>query len=310
MTINQINNLEHSLAGASSTTGTFVLGVGCQKGGTSWLHSQLSKSDGFEPGFKKEYHVFDYVYKIHAALKFCAFNSVVDFDDVIAKTEDDSVAACKKRDSILAMFRNDTNTYFDYFKCLLDKSKSATVTGDITPYYAGLPVLAFKHIHEQLSTRGVSVKIIFIMRDPVERVWSFIRMRRREDELNSRNKCGDQTEEESILEWYRESGVELRTQYEKTIRNIETVFNEDEIFYVLYEDLFTNATKRRLEEFLGLKLNSYDISTRVNESPKVKPLLNTDLATRIATHYRDTYLFCDSKFYVREKWRGFKYLSL
>ena len=37
----------------------FILGVGCQKGGTSWLHSQLDKSHHTDFGFLKEYHVFD-----------------------------------------------------------------------------------------------------------------------------------------------------------------------------------------------------------------------------------------------------------
>ena len=39
--------------------GTFLLGVGCQKGGTAWLHRYLEGSPQCDPGFRKEYHVWD-----------------------------------------------------------------------------------------------------------------------------------------------------------------------------------------------------------------------------------------------------------
>ena len=37
----------------------FILGVGAQKAGTTWLHRQLIKSANFNFGHRKEYHVFD-----------------------------------------------------------------------------------------------------------------------------------------------------------------------------------------------------------------------------------------------------------
>ena len=43
----------------------FILGVGCQKGGTTWIYDQLSKLEQVDFGFKKEYHVFDTLYIEH-----------------------------------------------------------------------------------------------------------------------------------------------------------------------------------------------------------------------------------------------------
>jgi hypothetical protein len=40
-------------------TKTFILGVGAQKGGTTWLHRQLNKNKNIDLGFRKEYHIFD-----------------------------------------------------------------------------------------------------------------------------------------------------------------------------------------------------------------------------------------------------------
>jgi hypothetical protein len=39
--------------------GTFVLGIGAQKAGSSWLHAQLNRRRDAEFGFLKEYHIHD-----------------------------------------------------------------------------------------------------------------------------------------------------------------------------------------------------------------------------------------------------------
>ncbi len=38
---------------------TFLLGVGAQKAGTTWLHRYLADSQQVVRGYRKEYHVFD-----------------------------------------------------------------------------------------------------------------------------------------------------------------------------------------------------------------------------------------------------------
>jgi hypothetical protein len=40
-------------------TKIFILGVGAQKGGTTWLHRQLNNNKNIDLGFRKEYHIFD-----------------------------------------------------------------------------------------------------------------------------------------------------------------------------------------------------------------------------------------------------------
>lgn len=40
-------------------TKTFVLGLGHQKCGTTWLYHYLSQSRRFKGGIKKEYHIWD-----------------------------------------------------------------------------------------------------------------------------------------------------------------------------------------------------------------------------------------------------------
>jgi hypothetical protein len=50
------------------------------------------------------------------------------------------------------------------------------VTGDITPDYAGLNRNILEAIREKFSREGVNVKALILMRDPVERCFSAVRM--------------------------------------------------------------------------------------------------------------------------------------
>ena len=44
---------------------TFILGVGAQKAGTTWLHRQFKKNATFNLGHRKEYHVFDAIDRLN-----------------------------------------------------------------------------------------------------------------------------------------------------------------------------------------------------------------------------------------------------
>ncbi len=46
-------------ANPTTTDGIFLLGVGAQKAGTSWLHQQLHSRPDANFGFCKEYHIHD-----------------------------------------------------------------------------------------------------------------------------------------------------------------------------------------------------------------------------------------------------------
>ena len=59
--------------------------------------------------------------------------------------------------------------YFNYFKHLLSKP-AIKLTGDITPSYSMLDSNAFADIKNGLESVGLRVKVVFLMRDPVERL--------------------------------------------------------------------------------------------------------------------------------------------
>ncbi|WP_444931309.1 sulfotransferase domain-containing protein [Microbulbifer sp. SSSA002] len=282
----------------------FILGVGCQKGGTSWLHSQLNKSKNVDTGFKKEYHVFDALH-----IPECKHFLTQKFKDLEAAPITQEASPEKGRLLKYLSFYMDTQNYYDYFDYLWHKGgPEVTTVGDITPSYSALPPTALNDIKLNLEERGFNVKVIFIMRDPIERCWSMVRMKRRK-KLIADPSAHLPDEQKQLEAEFGLRTTEMRTRYETTIQNLELIFQPENIFYSLYEELFEENTIARIKKFLALNEFEADTKQRVNVSKKSDSLqeLNRDLAERIFQHYRETYDFCQYRFGVKDQWSGWNY---
>ncbi|WP_298637089.1 sulfotransferase [uncultured Umboniibacter sp.] len=282
----------------------FILGVGCQKGGTTWLHSQLDKSSNVDMGFTKEYHVFDALYEKECRRflteKLTATNNRIAFDNISQRPH---------LFKHLSFYAN-TQNYYDYFDYLWFRGgETVSLVGDITPSYAALPVTTLEEIKANLERRGFMVKVVFLMRDPLERCWSALRMSRR-DKLLSNPDIKLPNEEKELLASISRRKAEIRTRYEVTIERLERVFDEQNIFYGFYEQLFQSDTLNRLREFLDLADFEPDVAFQSNVSKKSQSLreLNEEVATTIVNHYRSTYEYCEKRFHISSLWSGWKYL--
>lgn len=272
----------------------FVLGVGCQKGGTSWLNRYLRLHPSSKLGLMKEYHVFDALY-----VEGCGnwyLNAVKD-----SKTNPNS----KLRLQLI----EDTEAYFDYFSSLLDKS-GKQFTADITPSYAALPKHALKIIKDGFEKRGIKVKVVFLMRDPFERVFSYCRKGIRNNKLNYEG--NEFLEQESLLKNYATRACEFRTKYDETIQTIEKVFAPDDIFCGFYETLFTDETIRSLTDFLGVPFSPGTYGVKVNEGQKSQKFETIAYEKIISNHYRNTYLFLYDKFgedFINSIWKSARHIN-
>ena len=76
-------------------------------------------------------------------------------------------------------FLEDTEEYFKFFDELFERGPKIQLVGDITPSYSMLDEQVFTEIKEGLERRGFCVKVVFLMREPLERVWSMVRIGRR-----------------------------------------------------------------------------------------------------------------------------------
>ncbi len=76
------------------------------------------------------------------------------------------------------------------------------------------------------------------------------------------------SEDQYVMEKYKEFDIEFRNRYDETILNLESVFNAENIFYSLYEDLFGDEFISRLSKFLNIENKVFDRSEFSNVSPK------------------------------------------
>ena len=244
---------------ASNSKGkVFLLGVGAQKAGTSWLHDQLQRRKDTNFGFCKEYHILD-------ALTLPQF----------AHFQPRLIAPWKWRTWRRKRFLQDSNRYFDYFNHLLCKP-GIKLTGDITPSYSCLSAETLAWARDQLSKRGVNTRVVFLLRDPVERILSQQRMK-----LRKRGELRPELERDHLL--YASQKLKQhssqRSDYLHTLKALQTAFSPDELFIDLYERLFTEPIFRRLCQHLMIDYLEPNWSQRVNESRST-----TDLPEEVFTN--------------------------
>ena len=241
---------------------TFILGVGAQRSGTTWLYNYLKSSESFDLGRLKEYHVWDALH----------------LDD------------CKKiyiaspEDRLRYSLQNTPSAYEDYFASLV--KNGITSTADISPSYSGLPVHVFREIKERLETKNFDVKVIFLMRDPYQRCLSAVRMHKQSGNIKKYLDLDQSFDSEHFV---------LRTNYKATVESLQSVFDDSKVFYGIYEELFTESVLKRLSSFCGVEYREELALKKYNDTVH-DDNQDTNLKYKIHNFYSDVYDFCFEKF--------------
>lgn len=278
----------------TAESNTFVLGVGCQKGATSWLAYHLSSHETCAPPFTKELHIFDsyFLPEMHPFQRYRVSQLIGQLrSGVIDETLAEHV-----------QMGTDLDCYAQYFKERVRQSGSS-LTFDITPSYATLDIEHFSRIRELMETAGFCVRVVFIMRDPVDRIYSACTMeasKAREAEAPAISFS------DRVRRSYRDVQFEARTRYEITVSRLEQAFNPDHIYFALYENFFEPRNQLRLNEFLGRNFDLRNAEDRVHSYAKTDAL-DPELAEEVRNHYASTYEYCRQRFgpaTIRKLWRA------
>ena len=107
------------------------------------------------------------------------------------------------------------------------------ITGEITPAYATVDVETLRRIKRTNS----EIKLVFIMRDPVERAWSAVSNAMKKGSFEGAATV------ESMIQRARSSGTASRSAYAQTIGRVEAVFPRSQIRYFFFEDLRSRPTR-------------------------------------------------------------------
>lgn len=265
--------------------GGFLLGAGAQKAGTTWLHAYLTHFDDVDFGPIKEYHIWDGL-------------SVPEFAEF--DTRGRSVPLRRRLraawrgigggapDELLLRRRlqSDPARYFDFFAALLARP-GVRMTGDITPSYSALPLPVLSRIRAGFAERGIPTRAVFLMRDPVERCLSAIRMYRR---AGKSMQGVDITlpDDEMLMRYVTGPQALLRTDYPAALDRLGAAFEPQALHVGFYETMFEAEEFARLNAFLGCTPDPAFIARRFNTTER-EAALAPELRARAARALRGIY---------------------
>lgn len=252
-----------------TAAGTFLLGLGAQKAGTSWLHHNLHRRRDADFGFCKEYHV-------HDALTLPQFS----------RYQPKRPMPWKWRTWRRARFLQRPERYFDYFLSLLQQ-QGIKLTGDVTPSYSCLTPQTLRWIRDELDKRNMRLRAVFVMRDPLERWLSQHRM-----QLRKKGQLHPDSErayfQNLAAKSQKTSLTSLRSDYIATLDAIRQSLDADQIFIGFYEQLFDASEYKRLCRYLHVEYQAPLWDTRINASEGTTNLPDAVMA-QLGSCHADTY---------------------
>lgn len=245
---------------------TLMFCVGATKSGTSWLHEALANHPECHFRSVKELHYFDALERGRLASQ--ATELAAWRDRLAARHKAASGAKradlarrVQDRDDWLAVLRKGTEDRAAYLAYLGQGQGRAKVVGDVTPAYGLLPV---ERLRTMAGLTG-DVRFVYLMRDPVARLWSHVRMMaaRRGDDGTADPERARNIVKRTLTG--KESEIESRGDYAAVVSRLDVAVARDKLLVLFYEDLFGGDGMARLCAFLGIAPIGGEQTRRVHE---------------------------------------------
>jgi hypothetical protein len=243
---------------------TLLFCVGATKAGTSWLHDYLSGHPECHLRGMKELHYFD----CHDLGANWAKNDV---KARIAKVEEVLASAGPERAFTLAAKLADLKALLKllqkpvdeaaYLAYLTEGRGEAKLVADVTPAYSLLSAERLRRMMGLLP----DVRFLYMLRDPIARLWSHVRMmarRRGGDGKVARGRAA------RILEGViagREAEIAVRSDYRGALERLREAIDPARLMVAFYEELLTAPGIGALCAFLGIGQRPADLGRRVHE---------------------------------------------
>ncbi|WOI54901.1 sulfotransferase [Palleronia sp. LCG004] len=284
----------------------FVLGT--QKASTTWLARMLSKSAECHVSPTKELHYWDMRERRKArsaAIAKCnetIRNKLRDMALSIGHPARARVALNQLRLGLAKRSLTIDPSVQNYCRLLMRGRRDQPVVGELTPVYCLLSAETIRrmaHLHDD-------TRFVFVMRDPVDRLWSGVKQAFQTDTRPRDRVWSDirATFEASIDD--PSSKAYRLSDYKAIISNVEQAVEPDRIAYFFHETIRTDGEMRRLSSHLGLTGIDVEPERRVNRSLHDGLALPEDAARRARDTFEPTYAFVAERFGERmpPSWRA------
>jgi len=269
------------------------LGIGAQKAGTSWLYENLVNHPEIWFPTRKEIHYFDRSPK-YRSTSLLATRSLARRIIGKEKPEQEWRTHCKRYFSsrfpqqirkgrwaqLLWDVRFFLGRYDDRWYATLFRPGTGKVCGEITPAYSILD----REDVEPIARLQPNLKIIFIMRNPIDRDWSMLRFA-----LQNHERPMESFQNVEFINLLNTPEVVQRGDYLRTIENWKACFPDEQFFFCFYDEIEEDplGLLQRLVDFLavapvGKHPFRPTLHKKVNVSPKfqIPPKVKAYLAER------------------------------
>lgn len=167
-------------------------------------------------------------------------------------------------------------SYFAHF------TSPDSIQGEITPAYAFLPLEIIKKLHHHCP----DIRLIYIIRNPIERAWSSAKMALRRAEMEF-HEASDQW----FIDHFNSKGSLARGDYETCIRNWRTVFTEEQLLILQFDEIKDSPNKILQKCCHHIRVNTFetDLLSSINTHKPVfsgqKQALNSTLNSHLIELY-------------------------
>ena len=287
---------------------TLLFGMGAGKAGTTWLHSYLSSHPECACPSVKEVNYFSQLYlpefskrqrKMAKKYRRHRWSLPLSFGALHEKN---------RRELEYYEFISDADlvrdtTHSKYLEFLASSWQGEPVISDITPSYA---LLGRDRIAEMASVIP-HTKFVFSMRDPVERLWSYVKTQNKRKGRNKRKaRLGGNFLAQRLMDRILDSGpakFPRNSDYCFTVTELDAAVPQSDLLYQFTETVFESGNVDALTEFLGIRPFAADTGTRVNPGRRFG--LDDERVARACRYLADQYRFIFDRFgdTVPQVWR-------
>lgn len=237
--------------------------MGATKSGTSWLYEMLAAHPQCHLRSIKELHFFDALDQGRVEREIRAHSAACEalrarLETAPAARLPDILRKLADRDEWREVLRRGgVGGYLEY---LLRDAGQARLVADVTPAYA---LLGRSRLRD-MARLTPDTRVLYLMRDPLERLWSHVRMiaRRRADPESP-------TQDRALRICERvlrggEGHIARRGDYRGALTRLRAAVPPDRLLTLFYEDMFGGEGLDRLCGFLGLDRPRGDLPARVH----------------------------------------------
>lgn len=255
--------------------------IGAQKAGTTWLYDQLRQLDLFALTPIKELHYFDRdpAYISPNTVSITKFqNRLIDPRWCVRVAKDFRRIVRDKGsfEDFRFLWHWHSMNYSDKsYKRLFDKWEKNKIKGEITPSYS---FLLRKDI-ERIYQINPEIKIVFLLRDPIDRSWSHCRFYKPDITYSIR----------SLIEFIDGDLHTIRGDYLSTIESYKSVFPKNQILLAYFDGISIDPLRllSEITQFLGGR--SFDLRSLATLSKKSNPSANKDIPDEVYEYLKSKY---------------------